>query len=812
MTSIASTGKMPKQRVPISAKTKEWFKECAIAGLSIALDAKNSIRPTNAEMVRNFRIYDGLPNTKDLIKKFDTFGIVNANYNPTFSTYSTIRNQINLLVGEFIERGEEYNIACLDTESVNSKLEQKTQKAMEAIAAIIQEGLMDEEKIKERLEDIQASKFRSKEELAANKALDFYKAYNGIDYLKVDALLDLLIAGWFVFAVDNVNGTLTIRRPNVLKIFPVRNGKSNDIRDSELIAEIRYLNKAAIIDEFGEELSDADTKAILDDAIDGAGLVNSMSRNAEEARKGLVFNNQDDLEYFTRGGDDNCTNVTDEDDNIRVARIVWAGYRKIYKRKYYDQNADVAYDYVSEFYKAKVEEGEVLTQLWVKEWHESTIIGSNIVTKARVKDEQYRSKTNPFECYSGYVGRFASVAENQAKSLVDLVFPLLYLRDMTFARIEDIMAKNIGKVIELDLSKKPKDWSIKKWLFWVKTHGIKVVDSFNEGDKGMSMGKIAGSYSTSARPIDMDISAQIGTYLQWIQYLDSEINRMTGIPEQRMGAIGQRDAVANVEASRVSSSLVTELWYNVFERGIIDLYELIVEASKEDIGTDKKLQAVLDDYSYSILNTSDADYRFSEIGIFPIKSRKFAKLRQVIEQIAINAVPNGQMSSTQLFNLYRSNNIFEMMDKQEKIERENMKKAQAAREQEMQAQQQQIEAQNQAMMQAKKMDFNHQIAMEQAKGDIQVRMEEIKSQTRIKEIELVNAAKYDADQDGIDDTVEMLKARMEAEGKKADRLLKEKEMLMQNEIKKNELKLKEKELDVRVAEIKKANQNQSKNG
>ena len=131
---INNYGKMPEQRVSMSKRTPEWFKNCALSGISIALEAKNSIRATNEEMLRNYRIYDVLPNTDDLKKRFDSLGIVDVKYNPTFSAYSSIRNQINLLVNEFVERGDEYVIACLDTDTINKKIDQKAKKTMEVIS------------------------------------------------------------------------------------------------------------------------------------------------------------------------------------------------------------------------------------------------------------------------------------------------------------------------------------------------------------------------------------------------------------------------------------------------------------------------------------------------------------------------------------------------------------------------------------------------------------------------------------------------------------------------------------------------------
>ena len=51
-------------------------------------------------------------------------------------------------------------------------------------------------------------------------------------------------------------------------------------------------------------------------------------------------------------------------------------------------------------------------------------------------------------------------------------------------RVNEAMAKYMGSIVELDVAKIPKDWSITKWLYFARKSGISVVDSFKEGQRG----------------------------------------------------------------------------------------------------------------------------------------------------------------------------------------------------------------------------------------------------------------------------------------------------------------------------------------
>jgi hypothetical protein len=75
--------------------------------------------------------------------------------------------------------------------------------------------------------------------------------------------------------------------------------------------------------------------------------------------------------------------------------------------------------------------------------------------------------------------------------------PLNYLYDVIHDRLNKMMARNWGKMSYLDLAKKPNGWSMEKWLYYAKTMGLYVVNSFNEGSIGAATGKLAGAMNNN---------------------------------------------------------------------------------------------------------------------------------------------------------------------------------------------------------------------------------------------------------------------------------------------------------------------------
>jgi len=716
--------KFPVQKVSSSLKTKRWFQDSVIYGVDIALNEENSIKPSVETIIANYKIYNGERDTEDMKDNFDPISNLTETYKPVFKTFSTITDRINELVGEYNARGFDYVLAALDRDAVNDKIRENKERITKEINELVMnEDIQDEDAVKQKLEDIVNFRFMSKAEVTGNKVLNYYKTANRVRYKEIEGFRNALITAVVAFDVYIEGNKLKVDLFSSDEIFAVRNGNSNDLRDSEIIAVVKYYPKGKIIDRWGESFTKKDLKKLLADDFN---LFNAKV----DAQRNLVFKNMEELNAYTdnlnnAGG---INNVVDSNGNVRVIMLKWLGYRKMFKRKYYDSNGDTQYDYVSENYKADTDKGEVLTARWFPEWHKGVLVGGDIVIDVGVAPYQYRDVKNPIINKPGLVGGYFNVGNQKAKSVVDLVSPYLYFRDMLFARIEDILSKNMGKIVELDLARKPSTWSVKKVLYYVKRYSIMVVNSFNESDKGRSKGKIAGQYPQRSGTLDLELGASIGYLTNLLTLVDDMIAKVTGVTPQRLGAIQSRELVGNVERSRVQSSLITEIWFLRYEQIILDLYETIIEVSKRAVDVDDRLQFVLDDFSYSILSDGISAFKNSSYGLFPVNSHKYDKLKGILEEMAVNAVPNGQMSMEQFIALYDSNSMPEMVDKQYSIAKENDRKREALEKAKREARLQEIQLQHQYDDYVRDMEAKFDKELEGIKGDYKVLVESMKLQ------------------------------------------------------------------------------------
>jgi hypothetical protein len=288
----------------------------------------------------------------------------------------------------------------------------------------------------------------------------------------------------------------------------------------------------------------------------------------------------------------------------------------------------------------------------------------------------------------------------------------------------------MGKILELDIDKKPTTWSVERMLYYIKRYNIKVISSFNEGTKGAAKGKIAGQYQQSSRVLDAELGVSIGYIMNVLQLIDTVIARTTGIPDQRLGAIHNRELVGNVERSNLQSSMITEIWFARYEQIILDLYETIIEVGKRAIKTDERLQYVLDDFSYTIVEGNLSEFKNTDFGLFPINTRKYDKLRNALEQMAINAVPNGGMSIEQFISLYDSNNVPEMIDKQYTISKENERAKERMQKAREEAKLNEIRLTMQLDEYNKSMEDKFNKELERLKGDYRVMIESLKLQDK----------------------------------------------------------------------------------
>jgi hypothetical protein len=96
-------------------------------------------------------------------------------------------------------------------------------------------------------------------------------------------------------------------------------------------------------------------------------------------------------------------------------------------------------------------------------------------------------------------------------------------------------------------------------MYYAKANHIGVVDSFKEGNKGASTGKLSGMMNSASRGvIDASQGDIIQQDIQLLEFIKQEMSEVMGITQQREGQISNRETVGGVERSVLQSSHSTE--------------------------------------------------------------------------------------------------------------------------------------------------------------------------------------------------------------------------------------------------------------
>jgi len=125
-------------------------------------------------------------------------------------------------------------------------------------------------------------------------------------------------------------------------------------------------------------------------------------------------------------------------------------------------------------------------------------------------------------------------------------------------RLELAIARDKGKVLTVDITQIPKSMGItpERWLHYLSSVGVNFVNPY-EGNPSDPSGSRAASFN-QFHSDDLTMGNVIAEYIQLMDKIEQLAGTISGITEQREGAISSNELVGNVERSVVQSSHITE--------------------------------------------------------------------------------------------------------------------------------------------------------------------------------------------------------------------------------------------------------------
>lgn len=721
----------PRQKLPFSKKNKKWRKDHLDWADKNSRLNNETVRKKQSQKKINVDFYNGKLHKEDVKLVLNPTNLDSFYVPDNLQHYPIVVPRINVLVGEEKARRFDWKVTITSPTTISSMEAEKRKEIQRKLEELLTLSYSEEEIEKEldRFRDYLNFDWQDIREKRANVLMKHFIKELNVESKLSDGFLDVCLHGEEAFMCDIRNGNPVFEKLNPLKTYVIRHGYSNRYQDADIIVIDDYWSPGKVIDYYYEDLKSKDIEYI-----ENFGVVNTGG--GRELNGDLFKEDIDDREGYEilRANldlsideiDNNFSNFQlnnnyfDTHGNVRVLRCFWRSYKKILKVEYFDELGERQVKYRNESYKADTELGETVTTYWVSEWWQGTKIGKEIYVDMKPRPIQYNKIGNPGYSNPGIVGRIFNTNEQKVVSLLDRakIFNITY--DAAWHRLMEMYSKWLGPLLELDKAKFPEGWGVTKTMYFAKKAGILVIDSFKEGKKGQSTGKLAGAVAnTTGKYLQSDIANYINSNIMMMQTAVQQMDELLGIPKQRLGAVENRETVGGVEHAIRQSNFVTEALYKQHDEVKKEALTLLLETAKIAMrGNKLKLQYIGDDVINMIADIDGDEFVEEDYGLSVNDQADYGKLEQNLEQLAHAALQNQTIKFSTITKMFTSPSLVEIQRLIEKDEKEMMERADASQQEQnklvAQAQEQQA-IKEQRELDIKEFDITERSRIEELK-------------------------------------------------------------------------------------------------
>ena len=646
ITNQGSSSALPLQKIADSKKNEKWKKSCIDYYSNFRYTNGSSLRKDRNAKLINYNLYNGIVDPTDMVKICDPLGVTSGTFGDTFMNLDKISSPLHLLLDDEAELPDNSIVVSEAPDDINRKQTNLKDKILKALQVQLQEQIDPSQQNTENPpptpQEIIKNEKKSPSDMIEskmNKMLRILKKRLNTKFIFNQGFKDALICGEEIYWTGISNGEPILRLCNPLNITVVMDDSDVFIDDALAVVEERLLTVPSIIDEFGDQL---DSKTLDKLITYSNGTFGSMVTPGGFAP---VFEIVQDTQVM-KGITPTSSYMGNNSNNyaIRVVRVEWISMKQVGFLSYTDPNTgeyteklivdDTFFSMFNDF-KLIYQDAE-LEKFWINEAWEGIKIGQDIYLNIQPKANQRRRMDNPYYCKLGYSGLIYEARNSKSVSVIDRIKPYQYLYNAIAYKLQNMFASDMGKVFLMDLAQIPQSEAIDlaQWMHYLKETKIAFINSFEEGRRGVSTGKLAGQHFNQFQAIDLSLATSIQQYINYLQYIEQQIYYISGVNPQRMGAIKPSELVGNVETAKTQSFKITGYLFEAHTEVKRRVYTSIIEVAKIAWRKGKVMQYVNDDLAIELLNLEEFEFENSEMSVFISNLRKDQQIKDKLDQLA----------------------------------------------------------------------------------------------------------------------------------------------------------------------------------
>lgn len=774
----------PRQKLPLSKKGKKWQEDCVnyIIGEGNVTSGGNSTS-YYGELQTYYNLYNSIFDEKDFKSITNPFKVEDG-FPATPHDFNIIRPKVDLLIGEETKRPLNFRVIRTSQEATSEMQEKEKQMILQYIEAAIT-AKMSPEEAQQFQEQLQSGEIMPPEQIAKYMDKDYKDiventAYHSLTYLRekldldnefIKGWKDGLISGREIYYVGVLNAEPYAERVNPICFSYDKSPDLDFIEDGSWCCRKMRMPITEVYDRYYDKLEEKDLDK-LEEMIGSTPGRNLGDRSPVDIGIQLrIYDNP----IFEGSGKS----------LVNVWHCCWKSFKKIFYVTTTDDAGQPQINIVDETYQPVGNEVSIEPD-WIIEVWEGYRAGSDLYFGIQPIEYQHVSIDNPNSQKLPYCGAIYSNTNSKPRSLVSILKPLQYMYIVLWYRLELAIARDKGKVVNMDITQIPKSMNISpaKWMHYLSSVGVNFINPYEEGWNipGREGGKPAQFNQITA--LDLTMSNVIAEYIQLMDKIEELAGTISGITQQREGAVSTSEMVGNVERSVVQSSHITEplFWvHNQCKRRVLNMLLNTAKGAWEETGK-QKLQYIFDNGERAFLDITPKFY-YEDMDVFVSDTSKDLENIQKLQQLIQPAMQNGaslleaaEILTNDNFNIIKQK-LKDMQTRQEQIQQQQQE---AEAQQQQQLQQMQNEAKQQELM------------LQEAQMDLQRYQIDQDNQTKIA-VAQINAYRgteeLDQDQNGIPDPVEIGKQAIEQQKINQDAYNKRYEAKQKREIEDQKIQL-----------------------
>lgn len=746
----------PRQKLPLSKKGKKWQEDCVnyIIGEGNVTSGGNSTS-YYGELQTYYNLYNSIFDEKDFKSITNPFKVEDG-FPATPHDFNIIRPKVDLLIGEETKRPLNFRVIRTSQEATSEMQEKEKQMILQYIEAAITANMSPEE-AQQFQQQLQSGEIMPPEQIAKYMDKDYKDiventAYHSLTYLRekldldnefIKGWKDGLISGREIYYVGVLNAEPYAERVNPICFSYDKSPDLEFIEDGSWCCRKMRMPITEVYDRYYDKLEEKDLDK-LEEMIGSTPGRNLGDRSPVDMGIQLrIYDNP----IFEGSGKS----------LVNVWHCCWKSFKKIFYVTTTDDAGQPQINIVDETYQPVGNEVSIEPD-WIIEVWEGYRAGSDLYFGIQPIEYQHVSIDNPNSQKLPYCGAIYSNTNSKPRSLVSILKPLQYMYIVLWYRLELAIARDKGKVVNMDITQIPKSMNISpaKWMHYLSSVGVNFINPYEEGWNipGREGGKPAQFNQITA--LDLTMSNVIAEYIQLMDKIEELAGTISGITQQREGAVSSSEMVGNVERSVVQSSHITEplFWvHNQCKRRVLNMLLNTAKGAWEETGK-QKLQYIFDNGERAFLDITPKFY-YEDMDVLVSDTSKDLENIQKLQQLIQPAMQNGA-SLLEAAEILTNDNF--------NIIKQKLKDMQTRQEQ-VQQQQQEAEAQQQQQLQQMQNEAKQQeLMLQEAQMDLQRYQIDQDNQTKIA-VAQINAYRgteeLDQDQNGIPDPIEIGKQAIE---------------------------------------------------